>query len=737
MKKILAGMIAPCIAIGTFGTPAMAATKLVASPISSTVSDSSEGLKNAIINVKSKIDIPEELTEFSYNYVSNNYSRNPYWNLIWRDKDYELSIRVNCDDKGNISYYNFYNSNLEKVGPKFLKEELLENAKAEIKKLAPSIAEHMVFEKAVFNGMYSSSYTYNFTRVENGIKMPDNTVSVTLRYDTGDIISFSCNWEYDVKIPSSEILVTEEDAKAKIGENVDMSLQYRNKVEEVDGKNVVKAYLVYIPDKYYVAIDAKTGEIYDTHDEYFSMDDYQDTDALESENKSMMSDSTKFTEAEIEKIEEIKGLISKEDAVKIITSEKSFLISGDAKAVDASLCLKYGRYDEDKSEYVWRINLFDPRKVDYDKGDTYRANISATVDAKTGKILYFRASTPGYYDKDSKEWKDINVKYSNDECKKVLEAFIKKTEPEKFKDTKLSNDLECGYVLKIVNDKNVYGGYSYTYNRYNEGIEYSYNNIYGAVDGVTGKIYAYSTNWTDDIVFESPKGAMTAKDAINAYLNTDGFELVYEINNKHYIDDNRDADEYYDYSELYLLEKEARLVYRTNVNPAIISPFTGKQLNYNGDVYEDEDEKEYNDIEGFWAERDIKLITDLNVNFEGESFMPNKEITEKELNDMLQKLGYYGYKEESEKDSLTKIETIKIIIDKLGLTKVAELKDIYKVEFSDLATINKDDMGYIALAKALNIIGGDEIGNINPNKNVTRAEAVTMAIKLINCGIDR
>ena len=77
--------------------------------------------------------------------------------------------------------------------------------------------------------------------------------------------------------------------------------------------------------------------------------------------------------------------------------------------------------------------------------------------------------------------------------------------------------------------------------------------------------------------------------------------------------------------------------------------------------------------------------------------MPNKEIAEKELNDMLQKLGYYGYKEESEKDSLTKIETIKIIIDKLGLTKVAELKDIYKVEFSDLATINKDDMGYIAL----------------------------------------
>ena len=737
MKKILAGVLAPCIALGTLSTPAMAVTRTVTSSVSSTVSDSAEGLKNIILNVKSKIDVPEELTEFSYSYISNNYTRKPYWNLVWRDKDYKMSIRVNCDNDGNIFYYNSSDSNFEKMAPKFLKEELLENAKAEIKKLAPNISDHLTFEKAVFDGMYSKSYTYNFTRVENGIKMPDNTASVTLRYDTGKLISFSSSWEYDVEIPSNEIKVTEEDAKAKIGENVEMSLQYRNRIEEKDGKSVVKAYLVYVPDKYYIAIDAKTGKIYNTHDEYFSMEDYKDTNNLATSDKAMMNENSMLTDSEIEKIEEIKGLISEEDAIKAITGEKSFFISEDAKAVDARLCLRYNRYDDKENEYVWRVNLSDPRKVDYDKGYTYRASISATVDAKTGKILSFYANTPSYYDKDSKEWKDVNVKYSNDECKKVLETFIKKTEPEKFKSTKLSKDFREGYVLKVVNDKNVYGGYSYTYNRYNEGIEYAYNNIYGSVDGVTGKIYEYSTNWTDDIIFESPKDAMSEREACMAYLNTDGFELVYEINNKHYIDENRNSDEYYDYSELYLLEKEARLVYRTNVYPAIISPFTGKQLDYTGEVYEDEDEKEYNDIDGFWAERDIRLITDLNVNFEGESFMPNKEITEEELDEMLQKLGYYGYREESKKASLTKVEAIKLIIDKLGLAKVAELKDIYKVEFSDLAMINKDDIGYIALAKALNIIGGDEFGNVNPNKNVTRAEAVTMAMKLINCEIDR
>lgn len=740
MKKILAGMTASCIALSTLTAPAMAATRLISSN-PTTVSDSAEALQKTIINVKSRIFIPDTLTEFSYNYIENNYNAYPYWDLTWRDKDYNSSVSVRCDKEGNIFYYNVRNSDEEKNGPKYLKEELLSKAQEEINKIAPNISEKIVFEKATFDGVYNGAYTYHFLRIENGIKMPDNKVTVTLKYDTGEVKGFQATWEYNVEIPSNETKITENEAKLKIGENVKMSLEYRNKTEEINGRKVTKAYLVYVPDKTYLAVDAKTGELYDTHDEFYSMSEYG------SMNKVMGSlgmatdsaESIQLTEQELEKIEQAKGLISKEDAVKIITSEENFFIHKNAKAVNARLTTSYDYLNDEEKGYVWNINISDPRDVDYQEKNAYRAYITAKVDAKTGKILSFRSNMPEYYDKDTEEWKTVEVKYSKEECKNILEKFINKTEPEKFTNTKLSANSGNGYVLKVIDKQNIYGGYSYTYTRYNENIEYQYNSINGAVDGVTGKIYSYNTNWTDEIVFESPNGAMNEKEAYNAYVNNKGFELVYEINNKHYIEENKEQEDYYDYNDLYLLEKEARLVYRTNINPAVISPFTGKQLNYNGDVYEDENEKEYNDISGFWAERDIKLITDLNVTFDGDSFLPSKDITKEEFMDVLNKIGYYSNNKDEEKDKekITKLDTIKLIIDSLGLSKVAELKDIYKVEFSDLSEIKEDDIGYVAIAKALGIVNGDVFGNLTPNKNTTRAEAVVMALKLINCNFNR
>ena len=132
-------------------------------------------------------------------------------------------------------------------------------------------------------------------------------------------------------------------------------------------------------------------------------------------------------------------------------------------------------------------------------------------------------------------------------------------------------------------------------------------------------------------------------------------------------------------------------------------------------------------------------MTDLNVNFEGEKFMPEKEITEKEFMDMLNKLGYYINSKENkeERSSLSKIDAIKLIIDTLGLTKVAELKDIYKADFNDVNLVKNDDVGYVALAKALGIIEGDHVGNLTPDKKVTRAEAVVMALKLVGLNINR
>ena len=59
-------MTASCIALSCFVSPALAATRSFSTDANESV-DSSEKLESAIINVKSKINVPEELTEFSYN----------------------------------------------------------------------------------------------------------------------------------------------------------------------------------------------------------------------------------------------------------------------------------------------------------------------------------------------------------------------------------------------------------------------------------------------------------------------------------------------------------------------------------------------------------------------------------------------------------------------------------------------------------------------------------------------
>lgn len=730
MKKVVAGLVSVLLIGGSVITPSFAATKsnIVIAPESRAAT---EGLDDAILAAKAKISVPEELTEFSYNYIANNYEGTPYFRLTWRDKDYKSSIYVNCDTTGRILSYSINKYREENSNPKYLKSELKDTAYDFIKKMAPEVASHISFAEAAFNGVYDGGYTYYYERIENGIRMPDNMVAVSVDSESGEPIAISINWNYEVEIPSNEINVTIEQAREKIGENVKMELVYKNKEEKVNDKWVTKAFLVYVPDKGYVAIDAKNGNIYDKHDEYYRMSELANAKQMLSTND-MAADAGGFTEEEIKKIDELKGLISKEDAIKIISNEKSLLLDESAKAVTANLYQNYDYRNKEEKGYVWNLSFSDPREVNYETGDTYRAYADAKIDAKTGEILSYSSSVRDYYDENSEEWKNVNVKYSSEQCKDVFEDFVKKYEKEKFEQTVLSEE-EDGYILKFDVETPVYGGYSYNYARTNEGIKYTYNNIRGQVDGVTGKIYGYNVNWDEDVVFESKNGAMSAEKAYEAYSSKEGFELVYEINNKHYLDDTKGQDEYYDYSEIYSLEKEVRLVYRTNIDPSFISPFTGEQLDYEGKPYEKENEKVYGDILGHWGERQIKLLTDLGATFEGNEFLPEKEITREEFNKLAKKMSLYPNEEEEkdEKEILTKTEFVKEVITLLYYKKIAELKGIYKVDFVDSNDIPDEDLGYVALAKGLGIISGDNSGRFNPNRNVTRAEAAVMLLNLV------
>ncbi|MGB8453520.1 MAG: YcdB/YcdC domain-containing protein [Anaerocolumna sp.] len=690
-----------------------------------------EDLERIIKTVKAKITIPEELAKFDYYFNSDNNGTGASWNLNWYTEDNSKRITIQSDQDGNIVRYYSDNNNSGNYVPKYFKADLKAAADKFIKKVAADISGKAEYAGATSEGAYSGQYNYQYQRVENGIPMPDNTITVGVNYETGKVTSYSSNWLYNVNIPSADTKITKEDAAEKIGKTVTMKLSYQNAyTTDKDGKTEIKAFLVYSPDNSYAAVDAKTGEVYTTQNEWIERDG---ATVYGDEKSDSVSDSG-LTQQEVTKIDEIKGLISKEAAIKAITENKSLLLDDNLKSISASLYKKNNYSADDKdSKYVWSINLSDPREIKNEGSDTYRAYANASVDAKTGNIISFNSSIKDYYNMSKQEWESVKVKYNMEQGQKTLEDFLKIQIPDKFKNSVLSDHKES-YVISYDNGKEVYGGYYYNYNRVNAGVEYPYNGINGAVDGVTGKIYSFSYNWNDNITFEAPKNIISADDAFDSYIANKGYHLVYEINNIHSYES---AGQKIVSTGSYSVDSEVRLVYRTDISPATISPFTGKQLDYDGEEYvEPEDMYKYNDLNNTTSERNIRLLSEIGIGFKGSEFKPDKAITTKEITDFLNQAGIYynnnKYKLSNDDSAITRLEASEFTVQILGYDSVAKLRNIYNTNFKDQSQISSEYLGYTALAQGLNLITSNNNNEFRPNDKLTRAEAADMIIAMLN-----
>ena len=689
-----------------------------------------ESLESAIKAVKSKITIPKAYSQFDYYFYNSVSSDDFVWNLTWTNPKNGSSIHVTCDQKHRIIEYRIYDySKKEDNVAKYLKKELKSKADEFLKKIAPEVALKASYKDASYDGIYSGNYIYNYERVENNVRFPENSVSIGVNSVTGEVTYASIQWLYDSKLPSSQVKISKEEASKLIKDHMTMNLVYRTNHYRIytgsEGNQKKEAYLVYEPSKNYISVDAKTGEVYLTKVEW-----------QEESNRSTMNDMAKeeqaadtaaktangsLTEEEIKKISELENLITKEEAIKKVTGNQYLHLDKNLEVYSATLNKNY--YNNEKGSYVWNISLNDPREIDYEKElDYYRAYAYAQVDAKTGKLVSFYATVNNQYDEAKGKWNTVKITYDKEESRKILEKFLKAELKNYFNNSKLVNEVN-GYIAYYKENTPVYGGYQYQYNRLHEGIEYPYNNIYGSVDGITGKIYSFGLNWDEDISFESPKGVMSPEKALEHYLSKDGYDLMYEISivNTNKSNAKRSAN----YESSYTRDQVVRLVYHPNVVPGYISPFTGEQLDYRGEVFKKTEPYHYKDIDDKDENREILLLSDMNIGFEGEYFYPNQAITQGELSTILNSIGY-GIDEKQMKNNnlVTKEELAKSFITELRLDKVADLQGIYKTDFVDESSIASKYLGAVALAKGLGIMDADNNGNFNPKNNVTRAEAV-------------
>jgi hypothetical protein len=436
---------------------------------------SNQELERAIKAIKAKITIPKEYSEFNYYFSNANLYSDSYWSLTWRNPSTSAYIQVNCDFDNHITFFGQYDYKNNNVGiSKYLKKELKATADKFIQKIAPETANRLEYVNASFEGIYSGNYVYNYQRVENGIDFPDNNVSVSVNSITGEVTAASVNWLYDASIPASKTTVTLEEATKLITENMDMKLVYRSNYFGIYDKNGTmskKAFLVYEPTQSYISVDAKTGKIYLERSQWVdtgSKNENGKETAAEAADGGFSDASQMLTEEEIAKIEALKNLISKEDAIKKVTSNSYLLLDKNLKVSSAEL---HKRDDNSgDTSYVWYINFNDTRKIDQKKStDDYRAYANATVDAETGKILSYYTSVKSYYDETTNLWKSVKIPYDEKEGKVVLESFLNSQMKDYFKQSVFTEQND-DYIAYYKNDLPVYGGYHYQYNRVNAGV---------------------------------------------------------------------------------------------------------------------------------------------------------------------------------------------------------------------------------------------------------------------------
>ncbi len=719
--------------------PFSAQAAIVEIPVAEQEPDS-QALEAVIKLVKPKLDVPEEYTEFEWYFSGETVYSAAFWELTWSAKDGNGHISVSCDGKGRIvNYYHYIPSGDEKNIPNFLKQELLGVAQDFVKRISPEA--NLVYRSSQgYYSDYNGAYTYYFVREENGLEYTNNTAGVRINYTTGEVTSYNLTYDYDVELEANENLITPEKAREILATEQEMKLSYVLNTQNVDGKKIYKAVLVYSPEHSYIAVDAKTGEIYFETSNISELGAGADkivmggimNDAASKEESADSEEGYRLTEEELAQLGVLDSLIKREQAIKVVTENKDLYLDDTLAVISADLDTRYDyKNDTDEKQYVWNISFTTPLS------DISYKYASATVDASTGELLYYFCQLKNYRDYEN-VLPEIN--YTKEECIEIFESFMSKALPDKYPLTGKTTDNETNVIYRVENEDggydNTYGAYRFSKQRENEGIPFTYDGIYATVDAITGKISEFSYSWYEDITFESPSDAISKGEALGLYLGYSEFDTYYERYDHYTPRDGVDTDsgKYYSINELYTKDSVARIVYKSNSASSIgrISALTGEAVTYSGLPVEEAYEGEISDIGGHWAQYDIQLLCDIAVIKNEESYRPDEAITQAELEQMINVIcSIYKY-DEAAGNTVTRLDAIKYAVKSLGYEKIAELSDIYKTDYADKDKVPESDIGYIAIAHGLKIVDGDaQTNTIRPGDNLTRAEAARLVTNII------
>lgn len=639
--------------------------------------------EEVLLVVKEKIEIPEELTEFSYS--ENKYDDVLRYDFVWHTEDYTKELYVSSDSRGRIVTYSYYEQ-LDYSSDRTLIGYTLSDAKP----LAENTAKNMFpdyftegEDKLILNedkttssysGRYKSfSFTFDRHFGNNNVESNRVVVKVRATKDKMYVQSVSAVLDEDAYFNYPDFSVNRYwDSEYDYEEKFPIKLYYAT---DYSGKEpAVK--LFYRIDKGYVQY--ATGEIIteEHFDRYAGVTEDSYTESAEG-GVLMGKNEATLSPKEQSEIDKMESLIKPSEIEKTLRGLTLLKITEDMKFSES-----YTYKSEDK--YFINFGL---------KGEERVVNVA--YNGETGEITSIYSYFTKTKSSENKESETGTVPESD------ILAFAKTLSGTKTDETEVefstSDKRAAMNATRIVN-----------------GVPFPENSITVTYDTENNMVTRYSIYWDEDTsAFPKPEEAI-------------GLEKAREIIFKNY-----------NTNTVWLKQKEGYSLATTIESAVTIDAITGEELYKTTEV-----KAAYTDITSHWAKEAIEALWEHDIYLTGDKFNPDSAITQADMirlfsscrNSGIIPIGWEkdriseyavesGYVEAAEPDKLmTRKEAFETLVEILGYGVIADF-DIYKSSYTDM-----EPCGSAEILKAMGVLVGD---SARPLDNLTRAEAAVMVYRYL------
>ncbi len=658
----------------------------------------------------------------------------PVWDLSWEGERRSLSVQA-LEDGTVASLYRWESSPSAACSgdgfPSFPENSGTEDRAAAEAFLARVLRKGEAVELEDAEGaafLGGSDSAWSGTIVLNGLPSP---LHYSIRAEDGLVKHFS----RDVPetsgvggVPSPEPSAGAAKAREDLAGTLKLRLEY-----VLESAGASQAVLRYVPEAgaHEFLADGKTGELIDlTELEAQMRQGYRaaggDNGAPAPTAKAeLAADEAGLTRVELEGVQQLEGVLSKEELDKALRAEsayglRGYALTGTSYESEAGTDGRAGRV------------LCTLRYARTDGGERLARNI--TVDAKTGDVDSVWSSAP--YGRAEK--------VSEEEALKQAEAFLKT----RFPDRSLVLYRTDREIMPWRAENQPYR--HFTFAQAVNGLPFRGNAVHVGIDNADGSVYSLSSSWDESVTFDGANGMVSMETALSAWAGT--YEAVLAYRNVPQKLSKADP------AQAKLLEQGTEYGYALRLAYGLerAESCAGVDAKTGAPVREERDGARqplsYDDLAGSSAKADVEKLARYGAGYAGGKFRPSQNVTQWELVALVYSLrgaalepeavekdgrenAYYeayrlGLLRSSERDDgavLSRGDVIKMLLNAAGYGPAARLGGIYTCGYSDKDSIPAEGLGYAAIAGALGMASDVYAGS----RTATRGEAASMLCRVL------